>query len=995
MNLSTSTMNSILRENGSPRINPLTAPDNWSNLLPNLIRNAKEGAAGFSTMLGSIAAPFFQYNREANELYKQAYEEALKQQKQLTPSDWKSVQKDAKELRKQLRNDAFRKAVTDERFKRAGGGLLGGAVLGGVVGGAPGAIAGGLAGIPVGLLGPKGAADAFLSTYNTSIDRIKNKQTTWEDVVQGAFDNPLWAGLDVLSVGGADDIARGLTKAGNAVSNTRLGADLGFSKDARQFTRNISQTLNNARASQSPLYQSYNKLVDAFMPLDEADAIRRGYNPGFNKVELVKDIQTNISNLPEEGKAIANAIKADLNANSSAINSMGLLPAQESAVNQIAQYVMARQPEDSTILFKDVVDMIKGDKPQSPEVSGLIGEGYDSLRNLDTAWLTQALVPSVDPSGVVRARDFANPASGYFGTPRIIGRTKPEDLAKVLEDSIKYQLDQTTKLKEAESLLNQTINSSDTFKPLVEGQAVPSGYTTFDPNVYQQELRRQLLAGESVDVKKAINVANTKQAGAILMPKSYNRALQNAVTSSNKNWYRDITNMFKKSALATVHNIVANRIGNISNNAMAGVGLGDYVDAFIRRGEMPNQLRQQTSFNSYVNAGLEDSLDRNPLLSFQNSANNMRRIVDRYNLSDKGLPELGRFVIDTLGNINDAVADPFFRLESTMERMDRYANIMNKVKQIAEESNMPIEKVLKYVNSDDKLFNEINTLTNKELGDYVGRNYFLPNWYYDILGTTVPFYRFITQTGRTTFNQLKNNPLGFQLQMLPARTGGDVANEIRNNYNLDEKYYEGGAPYALLPNGELRTVGVEPLPFMAVASQFGGLLGGDDTESMVTPIPSAFLDVMRYTAGGGKRKATSEGMREAILKGEASKESYKPTMKERILYGINRFLNTTSVPYRALRGMGREAAGVIYDRPLHSFFDVNAFISNPQSYARELPEEKIGGWFTLRSNSNYRKSPMKNKKDRQQGVRERSYMLKNEAIHRPIPVIYGGVQYFD
>ena len=145
---------------------------------------------------------------------------------------------------------------------------------------------------------------------------------------------------------------------------------------------------------------------------------------------------------------------------------------------------------------------------------------------------------------------------------------------------------------------------------------------------------------------------------------------------------------------------------------------------------------------------------------------------------------------------NDITANPLFRLESGLELRDRYANFIMQAEKYGKSHKMSTRSVIKKANKDDNLFNELNTKVNKDLGDYVGRNYFIPNTVYDVVGDLVPFYRFLTQTGRTSIHQIQRHPLAFQAaNIVPATVGNMISNDVVKDYNLDPESYEGGVPY--------------------------------------------------------------------------------------------------------------------------------------------------------------------------------------------------------
>lgn len=280
------------------------------------------------------------------------------------------------------------------------------------------------------------------------------------------------------------------------------------------------------------------------------------------------------------------------------------------------------------------------------------------------------------------------------------------------------------------------------------------------------------------------------------------------------------------------------------------------------------------------------------------------------------------------------------------------------------------------------MYNKINTRVNKDLGDYLGRNYAIPSEVYEVLGETVPFYRFLTQTGRTSLHQLSNHPLAFNsLVQLPARAGEDMSKKIVELLNLDEDKYEGGYPYKITPWGDIRTIGIEPLPFQAVTSDIANILSGKDTTSIASPYLTLASDILNYKKG--EYTPTSPRLTELKLTRPSEAEDYKPTGRERVEYGLNKLLSTTYNPYRWLTMYGPEIQALIHDRALQSRYDTDPTLENPLSYPRKGLIELIGKWGGVQTRSNYpkyNKGKSSVKKDMRKAVRNinKMNMMKGE-----------------
>ena len=213
----------------------------------------------------------------------------------------------------------------------------------------------------------------------------------------------------------------------------------------------------------------------------------------------------------------------------------------------------------------------------------------------------------------------------------------------------------------------------------------------------------------------------------------------------------------------------------------------------------------------------------------------------------KGLKEIYDTVGDiTTGLLSDTTANPFFKLEATGEYLDRSANFIRQCKRYAKKNKLDWKDVLKKSNKDPKLFAELNDGVNKALGDYIGRIYALPFGMYDIISESVPFYRFLTQTARTSANQLMHYPFAFASNVtVPSRIGSPISEYILNNYNLNKDMYNGGVIYDD-DNGQYMVAGFEPLPAGTLLESGGNTLSGKDLMSILSPTLTTIPNLISY-----------------------------------------------------------------------------------------------------------------------------------------------------
>jgi hypothetical protein len=844
---------------------------------------------------------------------------------------------------------AFMDAVQTEGFKRAGAGALMGAPLGipGMVGGAM--IAG---------LGPKNVINAMLDPYNTSIEDISQGKTRVSDVLAGAYRNPLYAGLDILGGPVSKGIGQASKNLGGIVKTTSPTAlqTILPSKELRAFNRQLTSEISKATADSAKLYDAYNALDT--MPM-------------ANRLEIVKNITTNTGELTKDEMALAKAIKKDLKANEQLAISKGFIDPVDARNETIGQYVMATiGPRVNGLLHMDVMDYLNR-REVRPEVWELMIRDPKFVEALDDAitqggklydenkitFLSQALAPTRDPFGNIVASDIAGKDQGYWGTKRIIGRTTAEDLSKVLDKSISHQLSQITRATNASDVVENIIGTKTGVGELItkDLKDIPANKIAINKEDFSKAIASQVSNGRGVDISEALRRAGTGKEGGYLVDRIYGEAIENAFKPVGSSGARAFNRAFKKAVLAQPHWVMLNRIGNFVNNSIGGVRLEDYLDAIGKEGRnlLPERLKQQTAFNSYVGAGIEGLSTQPKFASFKQPINRIIRATERFKDSGKGLSDIGKLARDLYAGGSDLTANPLFKLESHLERVDRYANFIRQAKREASATGKNWKDIVKKSSTDNKLYDKLNNQVNLDLGDYLGRNYAVPAEVYNALGLAVPFYRFLSQTGRTTFHQLANHPLELQaMGILPAKLGAPISEAVMEDYKLG-KDYKGGVPYKPMDEfRNLRTVGIEPLPIQTVASDIANLIAGKDMPRVASPVLTMFGDIANYKKGG-KYTPTSPRLTELKLTRPSEAQYYEPTAGEVYSYGANQLLGTTFNPYRWATIYGPELFSALTGRGLQSRYDTNPFVENPLSYRREGVGELIGKWGAVQTSSNY------------------------------------------
>ena len=924
-----SDINYTLKKYGiSRRYNPVTDVDNWKNLIPNAASNAKGMARDAKTFGGYVISPIIDADYAMHN------------------TKGRGIDKLA------AAKDAFIKSINDDKYRKT----LGGALVGGIAGTfipKVGTIGGALTGAGIGMSGsPKEFANALLSTYNTNLDELKSGNARPEDIIQGLFDNPLYAALDTAPIYGPK-----LTKGvGKSLDNAPLALRQLFPDEkARAFNRQITNSLTSARAKGQKNYQG-------ILNLEASN--------GIDRERLVKNILTNdISNMSQQELLLAETIKNNLRDVENEFTSRGYADPSEFRDNTRAQYVMYSMPDLGELVHDDIYNIIRGENLRTgnklpeqakiDEIKRLADIGGDLYDNKKISWLSQQLAPITDEYGNVVARDLVGNTKNYFDTNRIIGKQSTSKLANVLDRTIKAQLDHMGQFIDVEDTINNLANSFEqgSIKTLNAGEKTPIGKTPFSIRAFKEYVNKH---GSNVDIAEAIRNSKIEEAGAYLLDNLYVDMINNAFTK-NLGKQRKLLNAFKKAVLGNPHWVVLNRIGNMTNNLMDGVTLFDYKD--VKRasqlGIIPEELQYQTSFGAYINMleGADSIQGINKATKGYGSAvnvplNRLKQAYDKFKDSKKSLGDYGELIKQAYINTSDVTANPWYKLEASLEYADRAANMIKQAKEYGKIHNVSWEDVLRKAQNDTRLFSELNTKVNKALGDYVGRNYAISPKFYGLASEMVPFYRFVTQTGRTTAHQLAHNPIGFMANVTaPPRVGYNLSNEYVQKYGLDPEQYEGGIPYLQEKdekgNTKYRVYGFEPLPFASVAEQF---TSPSRAASMFGPYTTSLPFAMAFMNRYG-RTATSPKQTEMRLNGENTYgKRYDPTLGEYLaLLGNTLLTNTHNMARITSKELPEVLASVGIMKGMHTPYDTNAWRPNEESYKKTLPSELVGRWLGLQT----------------------------------------------
>ena len=943
-NLSYNQINRMLNDSGyKGGYNPLLQLENYKQLPKRAIENATNMARDLRTFGGYIVKPLSDASIAAHE---------AKQGDKINKA-----------------KEAFKKSISNDNYRKTFQGMLAGGALGSVV---PkvGLIGGAMLGASLGMEGgnPKELANAILSTYDTSVDNLKH--TSPQQVIQGMFRNPLYVGLDTAPLTG-----KAISKFAKSIpeNSPYWMRQLLPDEKTRQFNRQISNSISGSKAKSSKNYTGYLNLEQM---------------PYASRRNILENIITNKGKLNREEQLLADTIKTNLRDVENEFIERGYGDRKLFKDNAVSQYVMYNLPDKTQLVHDDIMNIINGNELRTgnqvsetlrKDILKLAKEGEKLYDDKKISFFTQQLMASTDPNVIARNL-VGEDRKGYFDTARIIGKQDLDKLSSVFDRSVKHQLDQFNKYLEVEDTISDLVHNYNIERISKDniGLDIPENKVALSLEEFKNNVKDSFAKGNELDIIEALNRSNVKKEGAYLLDRLYLDMIKNAFTKRKGNQTDRLLSSFKKTVLANPHWIMLNRVGNFTNNLIDGVTLKDYQDVKTanRLGIIPEQLKQQTSFNSYVNSleTGENLVANNKLTStmfnsMKTPISKFKSDLNMFKNSRKSLGDVAKLLASGYSSLSDVSANPWYKLEATLEYTDRSANMIKQAKQLGKETGRDWKSILKQASSDNKLFSELNNGVNKALGDYIGRNYAMPTELYNKLSEAVPFYRFLTQTFRTTGNQLINNPLGFMSNVtIPARVGNDFSEYIINKYGLDRDKYQGGIPY-LQEGNNIRTIGFEPLPIASVLESFGNIGEGKNLTQLLSPYWSTFPDILSFRKFD--RTATSPRQTEMKLAGdEEGIRNYKPTLGEITAYALNTLGQTTFHPYKMSTTIVPEFTKAALGEGLQSRYDTSGFRENPLSYKRTLPTELVGKSFGIQTYSNF---PKNKKESRYKKNRRKQY----------------------
>lgn len=242
----------------------------------------------------------------------------------------------------------------------------------------------------------------------------------------------------------------------------------------------------------------------------------------------------------------------------------------------------------------------------------------------------------------------------------------------------------------------------------------------------------------------------------------------------------NLGNIAKMGVLATPRYVAGNAITNMMIAPITGTGIGDYLEVLTHRDKLPQMLKRTTSYSGYLG-------ERLPLkASAKDVYGRLLKDIEEGDWSRK------------LEAINMAANYPIFKAAQTTETFQRSAEFINQARKYAQEVGKTTEQILREAKKNggnNKTFREINFRVQKYLGDYLGRNYYLPSQVQTGLELAAPFYRPLTQGVRQFYNAAVDRPLELQaFYRQPALAVNEYAQQLADETGTERDPVYGGMP---------------------------------------------------------------------------------------------------------------------------------------------------------------------------------------------------------
>ena len=622
-------------------------------------------------------------------------------------------------------------------------------------------------------------SNLVLSPYNLSLPKLATQSPieSAKDIAVGAYNNPAFALLDTLPITGeiaGAGLAKGASKLNKVLPEGKLkNLTRGLTEEGKKANQIIGES-RAATADTIEKLRTQSLRLQQAAPEDLAIAIKNIESP--TKGSWVgNEAQLNLT------KELRDMVKE---VNQSLIRS-GANPEtlKTAAVNQ---YIVRNLGTDTPLAtveraLKDKKFAL--DNGLEPQKLRALEEEGTRLYNKD---LIQPFKHSTDADMVREGLVEESLKKQRSANAKLYGTQSYEDLAKgFIKDGYTSTIN---KLRTTEGAMGAIKAMADEVGRKVDDvlPELKKDEVLVSPRLLNEKFGTSIANGEDIlgdinSLSRGLNKAErAKYADDLyIFNKEDIEALKRAYNPT-KGILGDFGNIAKMGVLATPRYIAGNAITNMMIAPITGTTIRDFLDIIKDPKILPDALKRSTSYSGYLG-------ERLPLKAGYS---------DVYKQLSKDIAE-GDWS-RKLEATNMAANYPIFRMAQATETLQRSAEFLNQARQYAKEVGKDIKEVLEEARKNggnNKTYREINFRVQKYLGDYLGRNYYLPQLMQSSLEIAAPFYRPLTQGVRQFYNATSDYPIGMQLAYRqPALAINKNAEQIAQETGTDRDPVYGGYP---------------------------------------------------------------------------------------------------------------------------------------------------------------------------------------------------------
>lgn len=619
----------------------------------------------------------------------------------------------------------------------------------------------------------------MLSPYNVDLPKLATQSPieSVKDIAVGAYNNPAFALLDTLPVT-SPVIGAGISKAASKLNKVLPEGNLkNLTRGLTEEGRKANQILSESRAATADTIErlkTQSLRLQQATPEDLAVAIKNIESP-TKGAWVGSETQLNLT------KELRDMVKE---VNDSLVRS-GANPEtlKTAAVNQ---YIVRNLGDD--IPLATVERALKDkkfalDNGLEPQKLRALEEEGTRLYNKD---LIQPFKHSTDADMVREGLVEESLKKQRSANAKLYGTQSYEDLAKgFIKDGYTSTIN---KLRTTEGAMGAIKAMADEVGRKVDDvlPELKKDEVLVSPRLLNEKFGTSIANGEDIlgdinSLSRGLNKAErAKYADDLyIFNKEDIEALKKAY-NPRSGVLGNLGNIAKMGVLATPRYIAGNAITNLMIAPITGTTIRDFLDIIKDPKILPDALKRSTSYSGYLG-------ERLPLkASYSDVYKELTKDIAEGDWSRK------------LEATNMAVNYPIFRMAQATETLQRSAEFLNQARQYAKEVGKDIKEVLeeaKKNGGNNKTYREINFRVQKYLGDYLGRNYYLPQFMQTGLEVAAPFYRPLTQGVRQFYNAASDYPLGMQLAYRqPALAINANAERIAEESGTDRDPVYGGYP---------------------------------------------------------------------------------------------------------------------------------------------------------------------------------------------------------